>query len=914
MARAKAISNVLESSTLKLEFDSMFKHWTLYEKITGEWSPTFRSSCAELLFHDGRAVRIEEEHLTPKTTRKKVTDFIGKGIGLVIKSAQSGIEVEGRFTLYTSTKAMTIHLEIKNKTREPVEFKELNLLASSVGNNLLFTAGPVFMQVNGYQSSSESDVVEPETDAVTSYWCTTLSSLARGKSLLLGFVTNEVGVNSFEIRRLSPSGPEFEVKSTSNLRGLQVKPGKSITSDRLLIQFSESPLNNLERYSDSLYKFSMGKKQSFLTGHTPRKETPAGWSSGCCYHAHVKESDVVENLEFAEKRFKSAELRYIRVDDGYQRAAGDWETNEKFPHGHRWLADQIHRHGFRAGLWLAPFAVGGKSDLFREHEDWLLKNSDGSLKKVGTNELWGGDVYILDPTIPDVQRWLRKLSHKVIHDWHYDYLEIDYLHYATLGPPYQEPATSAQACRAGLKAIRDGVGSKTFILGSGAPLGPSVGLVDGMRMGQDIEATWSGIQSAAAAASHRYFYNRNVWFDDPECLVVRAPVTIDQARAWASLIALSGQTNFLGDNLPALPLDRVDMLVKTLPAHETGAAPVDLFEPAPDTGITIRNDEGAEHRLTRLVGFRAGDNLDWKEPGFDDSQWELVTIPQPWENYGGLENYDGYGWYRLHFYLPADWNPSDLTLSLGRVDDCDEIFLNGAMIGSGGTMPPRHQGASNLFRLYSIPTEVVNWKGQNVLAIRAYSGGGRGGLYSLKKLHLPRVWNLPVTKKSKRWNVVGVFNWEDTTQKVEIPFEKLGLSRDESYLVYESWGNEFLGELKESIKIEINPTSLKIFAIHEQEGRPVILSTSRHLTQGAIDLKEVRWNQKKLTIEGQSVNLVRGDYALIVWIPPGYKFVKADTAVKYETTEISPPVLKVTLKLGKDKPLGWKLQFERTSA
>jgi hypothetical protein len=233
------------------------------------------------------------------------------------------------------------------------------------------------------------------------------------------------------------------------------------------------------------------------------------------------------------------------------------------------------------------------------------------------------------------------------------------------------------------------------------------------------------------------------------------------------------------------------------------------------------------------------------------------------------------------------------------------------MIGSGGAMPPHYQSTPNLFRIYRVPVEMVNWKGRNVLAIRVYDGGGRGGLYSLKRLHLPRVWNLAVRKKSTHWNVLGVFNWDDTTQKIEIPFEKLGLSKDEQYLVYESWSDEFLGELKGSFEIEAKPTSSKILAIHKQEGRPVILSTSRHITQGAVDLKEVRWNEKRSTIEGQSVNLIRGDYTLIAWVPTGYKFLKAITAVKYDTAEISSSILKVTLKLGKDKPLDWKLQFER---
>jgi len=54
-------------------------------------------------------------------------------------------------------------------------------------------------------------------------------------------------------------------------------------------------------------------------------------------------------------------------------AAGDWDTNAKFPHGHRCLTDRIHAAGFQAGLWIAPFAVAERSDVARANPAWLLK-------------------------------------------------------------------------------------------------------------------------------------------------------------------------------------------------------------------------------------------------------------------------------------------------------------------------------------------------------------------------------------------------------------------------------------------------------------------------------------------------------------------------------------------------------------
>jgi hypothetical protein len=913
MAREKSTPNVIESSSLRLEFDTKTRDWTIYEKSANEWSPVIRSGFVQLTLQNSRALRTDDQHASQKISKKKSTDFIGKGTCLVVRSPHSEVELEVRFTLYSVVKAISLELQVRNKTHEAIECKGLNLLTSSAPANLLFREGPVCMQVNGYQSQSESDVVEVETDPLTSFWHTIFYSPTKQESVLLGFLTNKLAVNSFEAQRLTASGHEFEIKSVSDLTALRIEPGKSVTSDRLLIQFLGSPRENLEKYSGLCYKFSTGKKQAFLTGHSPRNHVPTGWSCENFEHADVTESEVIKNLEAAEPRFKAAGLQYILIGDGYERAAGDWETNEKFPQGHRWATDQIHRRGFLAGLWLAPFAVAEESGVCKEHQDWLLKAPDGSLKKVEMNPKRGGAIYVLDPTLPEVQRWLRKLFQKITHTWRYDFVMVDLLSHAALGPPYQRAATTAQAYRMGVQAIRDGVGSKKLLLASDALLGPSIGLVDGLRIARRIDESWNGVQTAAGAASHRYSYHNHAWFNDSDGLTVGDPLTLDEAKAQSALVALCGQVNLLGNSLSALALERIELLLRTLPVNEAGAVPVDLFDLGDEVGMSIRRPDGGAYRLARLIKFRTGDDLNWKETDFDDSDWEVVSIPQAWQNYEGHENYHGYAWYRLGFHFPTEWSPSDLAFALGRIGDCDETFLNGTKIGSSGTMAPRYQTAWNVFRAYHIPKEVVNWKGKNVLAIRAYDGGGQGGLYSLKKLHLSKIWNLLVKKKSEQWNVVGVFNWENSPQRISVPFEKLGLSPNQKYVVYESWGEELLGEFQDGVELELEPTSSKILSIHKHEGRPRVLSTSRHITQGAVDLKEIRWNEKKSTIEGKSVNLLRGDYALIVWIPASYKFLKAITAVKYETSEISASLLKITLKLGKDKPLAWKLQFQRQS-
>src|SRR5207249_10645240 len=102
---------------------------------------------------------------------------------------------------------------------------------------------------------------------------------------------------------------------------------------------------------------------------------PTGWCSWYELGAAVSEADMLVNIDFCAAHFDRRFFRYIQLDDGYQRAAGDWNTNAKFPHGHRWLTDRIHGAGFKAGLWVAPFAVTERSGVPGAHPDWLLRRA-----------------------------------------------------------------------------------------------------------------------------------------------------------------------------------------------------------------------------------------------------------------------------------------------------------------------------------------------------------------------------------------------------------------------------------------------------------------------------------------------------------------------------------------------------------
>ena len=126
--------------------------------------------------------------------------------------------------------------------------------------------------------------------------------------------------------------------------------------------------------------------------------------------------------------------------------------------------------------------------------------------------------------------------------------------------------------------------------------------------------------------------------------------------------------------------------------------------------------------------FRLGDNLEWKTPAPDQGAWEVAQVPATWESQGYPE-YDGFAWYRRAFKVaPTLARAGTVVLHLGRIDDADEVYLNGAFVGATGGMPPGYYSAYNTQREYVIPAGLLDMDGENVLAVRVYDHVGDGGI------------------------------------------------------------------------------------------------------------------------------------------------------------------------------------------
>ena len=252
---------------------------------------------------------------------------------------------------------------------------------------------------------------------------------------------------------------------------------------------------------------------------------PAGWCSWYHYFGKLGWPDVLENLETAAADRKAFPFDVFQVDDGYETDIGDWLSAKPGYPDLGGLARAIKKKRFRAGIWAAPFSAAETSRLFADHPDWMVAENG---RPKACYKGWGKTIYALDTTHPEVKGWLGETV-GALRKAGFSYLKLDFLFAAAMPGARRRNVTPIQAYREGLRVIRRAAG-RDFVLGCGAPLLPSVGLVDGMRIGEDTAPYWktkpSGFQGpnayfALKNALMRQFMHRTFWLNDPDCLLLR---------------------------------------------------------------------------------------------------------------------------------------------------------------------------------------------------------------------------------------------------------------------------------------------------------------------------------------------------------------------------------------------------------
>ena len=156
------------------------------------------------------------------------------------------------------------------------------------------------------------------------------------------------------------------------------------------------------------------------------------------------------------------------------------------------------------------------------------------------------------------------------------------------------------------------------------------------------------------------------------------------------------------------------------------------------------------HDLEGIWKIRLRDKEEFSDPDFDDSGWEDILVPSNWKTIG-IRDLRDFAWYRKEFEIRQGTDMDEMTLIGGKIDDFDEIFINGEKIGE--TNDGRRLGWSRSFselRVYDIPKGLLK-EGRNVISVRVEDIGDNGGIYEGPVVIIPSKLVTRYTRDSYRW-------------------------------------------------------------------------------------------------------------------------------------------------------------------
>ncbi|NOZ22019.1 MAG: hypothetical protein GXP25_13135 [Planctomycetes bacterium] len=321
---------------------------------------------------------------------------------------------------------------------------------------------------------------------------------------------------------------------------------------------------------------------------------PTGWMSWNVYFDQAGEEENLAEARVAARFLRPFGLQIWSIESWQDNSATlpvrhfhnlNLKAYEpQFPHGMKWLADQIRALGFMPGIWTAPFGTGNE-EFYRAHKSWFLHDTKG---RPMSN--WCG-LYLLDPSQPAVRQHMKAMHRTMAKKWGYEFFKIDGMSGRSKSYSahfFERPEVrKAFKCKCEnpfghcVKAFREGIGRNAIFLAcQGHYSGPEVEHADAARIGADIvspnqPSQWHNVLAQAKWTLNQLFVNNIIWYCDPDTLLVGDYHPIDTARITTTIVALPGQLMFAGDKLGALGSERMRLLQQALPVCDV--RPLDLF-------------------------------------------------------------------------------------------------------------------------------------------------------------------------------------------------------------------------------------------------------------------------------------------------------------------------------------------------
>ena len=358
------------------------------------------------------------------------------------------------------------------------------------------------------------------------------------------------------------------------------------------------------RFRPRFYQRHRGLAEYRPWTYRPWRESVAGWTSWYAYFDKVTARDIERMAEVLGRRLGPYGYRYLQIDDGYQQnpigLPSHWLVpNAKFPAGLAALEDSIRARGLVPGIWTNVSFADREAAL--AHPGWFVPAAGGG-------PAWGNWVgYVMDGTSPGAMDTLVTPVYQALRAMGWGYFKLDALrHLRYEGYNSQAPfflargRDRAAVFRDVVRRVRDAIGVEAYLLACWGIRPELIGLVDGVRVGDD----GFGYGSFAQYNS----FNNVVWRNDPDHIELHQP---DGYRA-ATVTSLTGSVLMLTDRPEVYEGPRVEAARRTAPVLFTRPGQVYDVDPS---------------RSSLLAGAATEVSGSGPRP-FDADQREVVSLYQ----------------------------------------------------------------------------------------------------------------------------------------------------------------------------------------------------------------------------------------------------------------------------------------------
>ncbi len=337
----------------------------------------------------------------------------------------------------------------------------------------------------------------------------------------------------------------------------------------------------------------------------------AGWSSWSCMYGTVTEDDVIKQAQLTKSISEKADM--IQIDDGWQNGGtfcGDWTSNqETFKAGLDKLSANLKENNQRLGLWFAPTIFANTGTLYKEHPEYNIFYENGRTERVfGGNQVLcadnDGSKFPIDLENENALKHIESSFKNAVENYDCHYFKIDFLirslircvNNQNLENVTYNTLPSVKAYKNAMRLIRKTVGND-FMMACGAPITESIGIFDAIRTSPDITWTWSKpprpysyweiVRNNVQNVFLRSYYHGKVFLVDADALVVRGELgrkqddytpTLEEARLWATTVALSGGAVLINEEIEKLSSDRLNLIKEVINPIGIAAYPDDFFE------------------------------------------------------------------------------------------------------------------------------------------------------------------------------------------------------------------------------------------------------------------------------------------------------------------------------------------------